>query len=341
MERSTWDRESRIVWERKLADTVGEETAKISGLEQYRTVPVSEGPLKDRFVVQGMNMGVRPAPHLNDLSSDIENGARAIRYDCSVQSAVKGAIMQRVENAMLPQHAGAGAGLKERANYFWFSGSVRFAEDDKAPNAYQAGNNHAFLASGATGNIIEATRNPTAENSSYIAATNPNHSFERLVSGKPFTSSGPGIYGGRFTEQEAQMAKVENFDTRPVYNQLGRLPAGVADEANVPPNVAALIERRDITEDAKQTLLRARRENPGSPQLPLLQDRVKWAEQEFETTARSFVADGSMNDIQGWVMDRRAQALREDRETAQARQQRSPELAATQPQDQPGLPTRP
>jgi hypothetical protein len=166
--KTTWSMRDRVTWEREITQIVSEERHGIPGLKLYRSTFDSDHPARIR------------AKSLNELASDISRNTADIQFDCEQMSAVDGIVLQRIENAALA----GGRGLKAPASYLRVTGFL-FTEWDqwKFEDPFVAGN-HVYLMSPTTGNIIEATADPTENETVYREPAKGTWSVQDYLSGR-------------------------------------------------------------------------------------------------------------------------------------------------------------
>jgi hypothetical protein len=196
-----WTHDQRAEYEAALATIVADESVRIPGFEQYRTIP-QDGV--SGFVVtdQGhVSADIENISLLNTLSADIDRDSENLRYDCGVQSAIKIIILQTLENRLLPQQGQDGADYKKSLSYFYTTGTVSGESFDlKNQIGY-----HAFIFTPA-GNIVEATDDPDPsqiqsdtnlqailDDDSAVYVENDN-SLEQFVRGRAVVQSDGSIY---------------------------------------------------------------------------------------------------------------------------------------------------
>jgi len=173
--KSSWNKADREVWEETIAKLTSQEMDKIPGLDDYRTE--KSGTAEKRV------------KELNDISADIKNNTQKLEVDCEVMSDVEGCVLQQLENELLPEDAPDGD-FKAAFSYFYASASVSWDSKDE-PGA------HAFIMSGATGNVIEATNDPSVHSvSPYKKSTDPDWSLQDFIKGKIFTATGGLLFYG-------------------------------------------------------------------------------------------------------------------------------------------------
>lgn len=184
LQKDSWDRDDRIAWERDASRIVSEIAAETPGLDDYRYVESG----KDLLTAES-----RP-PLLNALSDDIDaakNGdfvnTNMIEYDCEAMAITEGLILQRVENALLPDNAPTGE-FKQSFDYFTVSGQRYngLAEDQLSKGGY-----HQFNVSSATFNAFEPTVN---KGSTYRVNIDPNYSAEDFIAGKEIITNHNSVY---------------------------------------------------------------------------------------------------------------------------------------------------
>lgn len=170
-----WTKDERAVYEETISNIVTDEVDKVPGLDRYRTPDFEFNT----------DPTTRNVTLLNDLSEDIEHHTSNVRFDCGVESMIKGIIIQQIENEMLPSVANDG-GYKSAMPYFL------------ATNW-----NHAFIFTPA-GNIIEATADPSiAAYQAYIKG--PGNTLEQFIKGR-YTFDGDSSYNSsRFLNQSEEI----------------------------------------------------------------------------------------------------------------------------------------
>ena len=132
MNKDQWSHENRELWEEEIAQIVSRAVSKVPGLDSYRN--------------ELDYIGVTRPKSLNDLSRDVMRDTETIEYDCEAMSIVEGVLMHALDKRFLPED---GVGLKRPHNYYVAHGYASFEN--------MASGNHAFVMSGATGNIVECT----------------------------------------------------------------------------------------------------------------------------------------------------------------------------------------
>jgi hypothetical protein len=168
-----WSKADREKWEEGVSQIVAEETARIPGFANYRTCGNEKSP--DRTDAQDITC-------LNDLSSDIEHNTEKLRFDCGVESIIKGVTIQKLENTLLPAQA-APTDFKKAFAYFYAAGGATFYHDNEAPDPHSS----IFTPSG---NTIEATNTGY----SYVRSLYDDSTLERLVRGKAFFARDGSVY---------------------------------------------------------------------------------------------------------------------------------------------------
>ncbi len=168
-----WSQEDRFDWEQKLAKLITEETAKIPGLDKYRS----------------FKEGAQDIQSLNELAPDITNGSRTKRWDCFTQSIFKGIVAQRIENHLLPA-TGPAHEWHRAQSYFLIPGFVAWDQRDTDFSS------HASILT-PLGNMIEAAADNTPPNPRGDYIISP-HTLQTLVGqDKPYISPNSNfrIYG--------------------------------------------------------------------------------------------------------------------------------------------------
>jgi hypothetical protein len=203
LQKDQWSKQDRETWERSVSQIVKEETAKIPGFKDYRTSSVGDATPKDPMDA------AKDIRRLNDLSADIEHNTETERFDCGIESIVKGMTIQKIENRLLPDKAANTSDYKKASSYFYATGGVSFDGQKKAGN-------HATIFTPA-GNMIEATSN-TANTKDYVKSAYGNSSLEQLARGKAFVAADGSIYGAKSDEARpaglAQQAREEHSSRR-------------------------------------------------------------------------------------------------------------------------------
>jgi hypothetical protein len=144
LDKESWTRRDRIIWEATVSDIVSHEVQQIKGLDEYRT----SSALPSFLRLGGNDSPTRPTC-LNDLATDIEGGTKKTEFDCEGMSAVKGTTLQYIDNFFLPDSAKK-SDFKVSSSYYYTVGTL----NEGGSNSF---GKHAFVCSSATGNIIEAT----------------------------------------------------------------------------------------------------------------------------------------------------------------------------------------
>ncbi len=184
IEKDEWTRQDRASWESGVSQIISNKLDIIPGFNKYRI---------DYYE----NSGIKETTHFNDLSKDLTYKMSTMEFDCDVMSVVEGAIIQRVENSLLPEKSDVlqEQNYKYASNYFITPGNS-WAGETVVP--------HTIITSSATGNIIEATfsnryRSARNELSSYVESSDPENGFEDTIEGKPFIYRNGGGEWSMFT----------------------------------------------------------------------------------------------------------------------------------------------
>lgn len=207
-----WSEGDRVAWERGLTEIVSEELDKIPGLDQY-TVTGGEGK----------RYAENRASTFNSISEDLDNGTNKWEVDCETFSAIKGSIMQMVENETLPKVENPDpSNLKFAADYFYATGNVFFG-----PSSGYGG--HAFVMSSVTGNIIETTADPSSPygDSPYRITNGRFADFiagKQLITGAIDDPADISVYGQKASAGEEQTKLDQRLEAirRGDYDFLGR-----------------------------------------------------------------------------------------------------------------------
>lgn len=182
----SWTREDRAAWEREISRITSEELDKVKGLDKYR---IAE-PGKD---YKGI-VADRRALRLNDLSADIDNNTTTIEFDCEAMSAVEGCLLQETDAHFLPANTNGADTYKKASNYFYVNGWANWFRQSQKSEA------HAYIVSSATGNIVEATADPSEGNGpSYRESIYPDFTFKAFVEGKIALSRDYSVYDGQLS----------------------------------------------------------------------------------------------------------------------------------------------
>jgi hypothetical protein len=176
LKKDAWSRDDRALWEKEASNIIGAEVWAVPGLDAYRT--------HDKILGHA----------LNALSRDIERHSKDCEFDCKGMSFIRGCLLQKIENSLLPVSAPP-RDFRRAMDYFVIAGGVCFSDENKTGG-------HTFIFTPA-GNIIESTRK--AGRDDYKTSATP-HSFEAFVRGRPFVSTENDVYGGYWTDHEAARA---------------------------------------------------------------------------------------------------------------------------------------
>lgn len=139
LSKNEWQREDRERWEETLAQIVSYEAFN-AGFEPYRS--------------GGDDSTLKRDTDLNKIGEDIANNQQQYEYDCEAMSLVEGCLIQRLEDKLLPAAAKPSMALINTATE---------SDDYKTASAYYyskgfvPGGKHAWITSGKTGHVIEAT----------------------------------------------------------------------------------------------------------------------------------------------------------------------------------------
>jgi hypothetical protein len=177
LKKDHWTRGDRECWEENICCIAGQEMFAVPGLGKYRSHNELFG---------------HP---LNALSTDIDHDTQIREFDCKGMSFVRGCVIQRIEDSLLPAGGPPGA-FKRAMNYFVIAGGVCFSDENKTGG-------HTFIFTPA-GNIIESTEKP-ARGTGYKKSSAP-LSFADFVAGKPLVTARGDVYGGYLTDKNAARA---------------------------------------------------------------------------------------------------------------------------------------
>ncbi len=166
LKKSSWTRETKQRQESLLAEIVAQIVDSVPGLGDYRTVKRDESG--------NVTGEIRDITLLNDLVADIEAGTQNLRFDCGIQSAIEGVIVQKAERRLLPLQAPAGD-FKKAGNYFLIPANLWV----RGENTTQ----HVFVLTPA-GGVIEATADPSQGGVTYVIPEN-GATLEQVVRGRP------------------------------------------------------------------------------------------------------------------------------------------------------------
>lgn len=184
LEQDEWSREDRTAWERGLSEIVSAEMNATPGLGEYRT----GGAIEDQ------------TGRYNDLAADLDNSTRRMDFDCQAMSVIEGSVLQRVENALLPDEA-ATDNLKTASNYFLVSGAV-------SPSSGADIISHQYIMA-PSGNIIEATYDPDITAASpYRETANQGFGLGALAIGQKAVTTDGAVYGGDMDATDAETARM-------------------------------------------------------------------------------------------------------------------------------------
>ncbi len=161
--------EQRLAYEQVLSEAVFEGVERVDGLRQYRldTNAVEANDMPEHYA-QSSNE-IISNNNLNSLSRDIEghadmNTSYTTDFECEKMSALKGMIMQAIEDDLLPADDGS---LKSAGSYFNAQGGMYMIGGFVAPDFEELiGKDedvkvsrgwHAFVTSSKSGAVFEAT----------------------------------------------------------------------------------------------------------------------------------------------------------------------------------------
>lgn len=181
LSKEVWTKEDREQWEQTVSSWVSYHVDSVPGFDNYRTPRQENNPAE-----------YRPT-RLNDLSADIENGTQTVEFDCEVMSVVEGLILQQIDKEFLPEVASEG-NYKVASNYFYVVADLNLHAQMDYLGA------HAFVVSSATGNIIEATADPSEHGyAQYKRHVDKDFTFEDMIRGKPMNLLDGSIYASKET----------------------------------------------------------------------------------------------------------------------------------------------
>jgi len=248
--------EQRYAYEQVLANAAFDHIEEKSGLHQYR---LDQFSAEKNFKVAG---NLLPDNDLNKLSQDTNKTADAtgqynFGLECEKMSALKGLVMQAVENDLLPIDEGtfntAGSYFNAQGYQYHIGGFTTSVLGEKDFDADRGG--HAFISSAKSGAIFEATANTatpreynTGEFKSLDArilvpvlgtifdGTEVNENFETLASGSrvyyaPMDSEQPGRMATNFTASQIIAYQVGSSDDKKI-ERFNAIYAGEYDKLN-------------------------------------------------------------------------------------------------------------
>lgn len=206
LEKDEWNKENRVEWEKEVSSYVSKEMGRVPGLSLYRT----HGGLASTIGAVQVENSLET---LNDISNDFSehldlNHMQKLSYefDCEAMSVTEGSILQRIDNAILPDH-NTPNNYKVSSNYFYTIGT-------------KGSYGHAYITSSATGNIIESTASSsTALEDPYVENADPNFTFEDQMNGAIFKAKSGMTYGtyqnssSEHTEAKIELAGVSSIET--------------------------------------------------------------------------------------------------------------------------------
>jgi hypothetical protein len=102
--------EQRMAYEQVLVNNVFDAIEGVGGLSEYRLGPEH---IDESNQFMSPNEGIKTNNNLNGLSVEIDNFANGQRayttdFECEKMSAIKGLVMQRVEDSIMPADNGEG-----------------------------------------------------------------------------------------------------------------------------------------------------------------------------------------------------------------------------------------
>lgn len=155
--------EQRLAYEQTLSRAVFGAIEGIDGLKNYR---LDKDALDGKYS-QSSNE-IKPDNNLNSLSQDIEGKADSTQsyrtdFECEKMSALKGMLMQGIEDSLLPENDGS---LQSAGTYFNAQGGIYNIKGFAAPDLEEVIQKddfkvdrgwHAFITSSKSGAVFEAT----------------------------------------------------------------------------------------------------------------------------------------------------------------------------------------
>ncbi len=175
----SWTKEDLGKFEKGLNGIVAQETTKIHGFGHYRTIHDTTNHKKAQDITA-----------LNQLSSDIQFNREGKRFDCLIQSLVKGAVAQRITDKLLP-HNSPSWEWKRASPYFLAAGLTNYISQNGP-----AFTNHASLLT-PSGDMVDGT---LTDSRAFIEAAPGSATLEQLAAGQPFVSKHGAIYSYWGTE---------------------------------------------------------------------------------------------------------------------------------------------
>lgn len=182
--KETWDKDDRMQWEDALSQVVSHFMDQQPGFDTYRSTAEFEGQetAKKRF------------SKLNKLSPDIEAGTFNREFDCEAMSFIEGALIQKIENALLP--AAQENQVKEHvyktcSQYYYVSGYRTNLDENVQPSGA-----HAFIISAATANVIEAVQDPSKSPGvlPYVRHGQDDYDFNKFIGGETFIGQDGSVF---------------------------------------------------------------------------------------------------------------------------------------------------
>lgn len=277
-QKKPWNKADCEIWEGEVSKIVSEEYYEIPGIDDYR-----EGSLVGVVLIVPKS--------LNELSSDMENVEQTVEHCCSGMAALEGVSFQRLNEFFLPVQAPVGD-YRVQSDLFYVGGRANFGAID-----FNVGD-HCYILSSATGNIIEATDDPSEWGGDpYVKNVDPDYSFSKFVHGEMAVGDEGGIYGGnlklgeivkhRVTSGEIDLSNLyQNISsdwTREIWHQ------GVS----IPLEVGLLAVIKQKVEDIERWI--GTTTQPTEEQR--LEEFLKATKDEFRNEVDSMVADGSLYEV--------------------------------------------
>lgn len=167
----------RLAYEQELSRVSFQAIEGIDGLTKYRL----DAGAMDGMYSQSSNE-IKSDNNLNSLSADIEGRADSTQsyrtdFECEKMSALKGMLMQSIEDAVLPEDDGT---IKSAGSYFNALGGMYMVQEFISPELSEVMEGdmdvtrgwHAFVTSSKSGAVFEATAVENSEDSEALYGAN-------------------------------------------------------------------------------------------------------------------------------------------------------------------------
>jgi hypothetical protein len=212
MAKPHWNAEDRNFYDKTISKIISREVETVKGLDTYRSYQSALGQfLKGKKSYATAEQNIK---YLNELSSDIEAGTHAKRFDCGPMTLTEGIVRQRIEDKYNFLSKTAPQGDYKKSSAFWHATGGASSRSGKYSN-------HAFMITPAM-QVVDGEGDHWNPDFIFLRVVNQT-TLEQFAAGKPLILDNGVVYGGTFNDiSPHQAARSEFFEV-----QAGRSEVGV------------------------------------------------------------------------------------------------------------------